>query len=207
MNEVWIKFLLLNYILLVLLLYSYFFIFYLFYIFCALFLPFNGFIYIISLYNIRYSSYCSCSFFLNFHLLQSIRYLCSRVDYLFHISFLNCLTSLISVFSFTLFVLFFPSCIPLFLAIIYFSYNYIAHYFFMKIFFSTRYVNLVLLTVETDLFDKHFDFLEQFVLFLNLLYDKFWNLEHSLNFPFHQHLSTIKITLQNFYNCNFDYWK
>lgn len=159
--EVWIKFLLLNYISSVLLLYSYFFIFYLFYIFCALFLLFNGFIYIISLYNIRYSSYCSCSFFLNFHLLQSIRYLCSRVDYLFHISFLNCLISLISSRSLSLFVvLFFPSSIPFFLAIIYFSYNYIAHYFFMKIFFSTRYVDLVFLTAETDLFYKHFDFLK-----------------------------------------------
>lgn len=159
--EVWIKFLLLNYISSVLLLYSYFFIFYLFYIFCALFLLFNGFIYIISLYNIRYSSYCSCSFFLNFHLLQSIRYLCSRVDYLFHISFLNCLISLISSRSLSLFVvLFFSSSIPFFLAIIYFSYNYIAHYFFMKIFFSTRYVDLVFLTAETDLFYKHFDFLK-----------------------------------------------
>lgn len=109
MKLIWILRLELNFffwiIFFVLLLYSYFFIFYLLYIFCALFLPFNRFIYIISLYNIRYSSYCSCSFFLNFHLLQSIRYLCSRVDYLFHISFLNCLTSLIPVFSFTLFIL------------------------------------------------------------------------------------------------------
>lgn len=101
--KVWIKFLLLNYIScapFVLI-----FLYLLLYIFCALFLPFNRFIYIISLYNIRYSSYCSCSFFLNFHLLQSIRYLCSHVDYLFHISFLNCLTSLTPVFSFTLFIL------------------------------------------------------------------------------------------------------
>lgn len=142
--------------------YSYFFIFYLFHIFCALFLPFNGFIYIISLYNIRYSSYCSCSFFLNFHLLQSIRYLCSRVDYLFHISFLNCLTSLISVFSFVLFIRrsLLLQLYTLFLSIIYFSYNYIAYYFFMKIFFSTCYINFVFLTVETDLFYKHFDFLK-----------------------------------------------
>lgn len=135
------------------------FTYFIFFVHCS-FSSMDLFIFI-SLYNIRYSSYCSCSFFLNFHLLQSIRYLCSRVDYLFHISFLNCLISLISSRSLSLFVvLFFSSSIPFFLAIIYFSYNYIAHYFFMKIFFSTRYVDLVFLTAETDLFYKHFDFLK-----------------------------------------------
>lgn len=122
-------------IFLVLLLYSYFFIFYLLYIFCALFLPFNRFIYIISLYNIRYSSYCSCSFFLNFHLLQSIRYLCSHVDYLFHISFLNCLTSLTPVFS-LFFVLFFSSYLYPFFSLSFISRIIILHIISLWKYFS-----------------------------------------------------------------------
>lgn len=122
-------------IFLVLLLYSYFFIFYLLYIFCALFLPFNRFIYIISLYNIRYSSYCSCSFFLNFHLLQSIRYLCSHIDYLFHISFLNCLTSLTPVFS-LFFVLFFSSYLYPFFSLSFISRIIILHIISLWKYFS-----------------------------------------------------------------------
>lgn len=62
----------------------------------------------------------------------------------------------------------------------------------MKIFFSTHCVNLVFLTKQIYFTNISIS-LSNLYYFLNLLYNKFWNLEHSLNFATSKYGEDVKI--------------